>query len=193
MEQLLRDKYYIKLVMMAIFIAGDLFVNSKSEYEALQVDEPTDTSQQLLFPPSNRSTAYEEMSQLQIILLGCSILLQASIFSAFFLILADTFPFQVGLLGVVGAQFKHMPIAQGLYSLMTISVGAMRLDQVFKGNTDIWSNAFYIIMSFFHKLGAPCYYAVSLRSAMRLGNEMYYTKEAWTSSGETISDAEAQK
>jgi hypothetical protein len=41
--------------------------------------------------------------------------------------------------------------------------------------------------------GAPCYYAVSLRSAMRLGNEMYYTKEAWTSSGETISDAEAQK
>jgi hypothetical protein len=127
MEQSLRDKYYIKLAMMAIFIVGDLFVNSKSEYEALQVSEPSDTSQQLLIYPPISSAAYEEMSQLQIILLGCSILLQASIFSAFFLILADTFPFQVGFLGVVGMKFKYMLFAQGLYSLMTIVVGAMRL------------------------------------------------------------------
>lgn len=172
-REALREWYFMKLAMMAIFIFGDLFVNSKAEYEALEVkvDEGKDLA-------THASMAYEEMSQLQIILFGCSILLQASIFSAFFLILVDTFPFQVGM-GVVSKEFKHMLIFQVLYSLMTIIVGAIRLvsqttktpgmhftlsslqfcqslqDQVFKGNTDIWSNVFYVILSFIHKLGEP--------------------------------------
>ena len=108
--QELVDLYYIKLAMMALFICGDLFINSTAEYEAL-----------------NTGTSYDQMSQLQIILLGSSILLQASIFSAFFLMLVDTFPFQVGLVGVVGKKFRYMLIAQVSYSLMTIIVGAMRL------------------------------------------------------------------
>ena len=119
-----RDWYYIKLAMMAVFIFGDLFINSKAEYEALRVHEDTTSQQQLDF---HGSTPFEEMRQLEIILFGSSILLQASIFSAFFLILVDTFPFQVGLLGVVSKQFKHILMAQGVYSLMTIIVGAMRL------------------------------------------------------------------
>lgn len=106
------DLYYIKLAMMALFICGDLFINSTAEYEALNVDS---------------STSYDQMSQLQIILLISSILLQASIFSAFFLMLVDTFPFQVGLVGVVGKKFRYMLIAQVSYSAMTIIVGAMRL------------------------------------------------------------------
>ena len=124
-----RDWYYIKLAMMAVFIFGDLFINSKAEYEVLRVNEDTTSQQQLDF---HGSTPFEEIRQFQIILFGCSILLQASIFSAFFLILVNTFPFQVGLLGVVGKQFKHMLMAQGVYSLMTIIVGAMRLVSVIR-------------------------------------------------------------
>ncbi|KAL7488408.1 hypothetical protein ACHAW6_013981 [Cyclotella cf. meneghiniana] len=123
-EMLQRDWYCIKLGMMALFSFGDLFVNSKAEYEALQVNTLlTDLDQQLY-----DITDYDRMSQLQITLFGISLLLQASIFSAFILILVDTFPFQVGLLGVVAA---------------------------------------------------PCYYAMSLRSALRLGVDEYTTKEAW--------------
>ena len=115
------DLYYIKLVMMSLFIVGDLFINSTAEYEALNITEDTTHSSY------ENTTSYDQMSQLQIILLGSSILLQASIFSAFFLMLVDTFPFQVGLVGVVGKKFRYMLIAQVWYSLMTIIVGAMRL------------------------------------------------------------------
>lgn len=118
-----RDWYCIKLGMMALFSFGDLFVNSKAEYEALQVNTLfTDLDQQLY-----DITDYDRMSQLQITLFGISLLLQASIFSAFILILVDTFPFQVGLLGVVGKQFKHVLFAQTVYSAVSVVVGTMRL------------------------------------------------------------------
>eukprot|EP00956_Cyclotella_meneghiniana_P032337 scaffold88416_cov54-Cyclotella_meneghiniana.AAC.1 len=156
------DFYYIKLVMMSLFICGDLFINSTAEYEALNVTDDTTHSSY------ENTTSYDQMSQLQIILLGSR------------------------------KKFRYMLIAQVWYSLMTIIVGAMRLvsdaiclDQVFKGNRDIWRNAFYVIMSFLHKLGAPCYYAISLRSALRLGDEKFYTKDAWISSGTVGTDLEA--
>jgi hypothetical protein len=129
-NETLRDWHYIiKMAFMAVFIFGDMFVNSNAEYEALQVnDTPPDTQSLLLSAYEN--TDYERMSQLQIILFGCSILLQASIFSAFFLILVDTWPFQIGLIGVIWSQFKYMLIAQGWYSIATFIVGAMRLVSV---------------------------------------------------------------
>jgi hypothetical protein len=129
-NETLRDWHYIiKMAFMAVFIFGDMFVNSNAEYEALQVnDTPPDTQSVLLSAYEN--TDYERMSQLQIILFGCSILLQASIFSAFFLILVDTWPFQIGLIGVIWSQFKYMLIAQGWYSIATFIVGAMRLVSV---------------------------------------------------------------
>lgn len=122
-----RDRYYIKFAMMVLFICGDLFVNSKAEYEALDVEISSTDTQHGVIHPSYSSAEYDRMSQLQIILFGCSILLQASIFSAFFLILVDTFPFQVGLIGVVGKQFNHMLIAQGSYGIVSAIVGVMRL------------------------------------------------------------------
>eukprot|EP00804_Cyclotella_cryptica_P016416 CCRYP_004648-RA/>CCRYP_004648-RA protein AED:0.06 eAED:0.06 QI:0/0/0/1/0/0/2/0/121 len=112
-ETVQRDWYCIKLGMMALLALGDLFLNSKAEYEALQL--------------SDNSSGFERMRQLQITLFGTSILLQASIFSAFFLILVDTFPFQVGLLGVVCKEFKHMLFAQTGYSAVSVVVGTMRL------------------------------------------------------------------
>lgn len=118
------DWYYLKLVMMALFIFGDLFIHSKAEFEALAVDD------RIL--PSYESTNYISMGQLQILLFGCNILLQASIFSAFFLIVVDTFPFQVGLIGVIWKQFKSMMFGQGFYSTITIIVGAIRLVRVHK-------------------------------------------------------------
>ncbi|KAL3800794.1 hypothetical protein HJC23_001631 [Cyclotella cryptica] len=179
-ETVQRDWYCIKLGMMALLALGDLFLNSKAEYEALQVSPSlADLNEQL----SDNSSGFERMRQLQITLFGTSILLQASIFSAFFLILVDTFPFQVGLLGVVCKEFKHMLFAQTGYSAVSVVVGTMRLNEVFKGNTDIWRSGLYIITSFFHKLVAPCYYAVSLRSALRLGDEKYTTKDAWMPHG----------
>lgn len=60
-------------------------------------------------------------------------------------------------------------------------------NQIFNGSTDIWNSGMYITTSFLHKLVAPCYYAVSLRSALRLGDEMYYTKDAWVSPPATLS------
>jgi hypothetical protein len=67
-HETLRDRHYIiKMAFMAVFIFGDMFVNSNAEYEALQVnDTPPDTQSLLLSAYEN--TDYERMSQLQIIL-----------------------------------------------------------------------------------------------------------------------------
>lgn len=48
--------------------------------------------------------------------------------------------------------------------------------------------SYNLLISF---IGAPCYYAISLRSALRLGDEKFYTKDAWISASTIGTDVEA--
>ena len=105
-----KDWFYAKFAMLIGFVFADLYLNSKAEYEALQ---PHQTE--------------NEMNQLQFIVFGCIILSQVSVFSTFFLILCDTYPLQVGLLGVLAHQFKCFLIFQSLYTTISSIVGCMRL------------------------------------------------------------------
>ena len=96
---------------MVTFVAGDVYLNSKTEYEATLT-----------------LTNIKELSQLQMILFGCSVLLQFSITSALFLILCNTFPFQVGLMfpfqeGI----FKWLLVFQPIYMVLSCVVGGVRL------------------------------------------------------------------
>ncbi|KAL3800409.1 hypothetical protein ACHAW5_009087 [Stephanodiscus triporus] len=161
--------FFIKFGLLISFIAADAYLNSKAEYEAMEMDG---------------KSSIDELSQLQMILFGSTIVLQLSIASSIFLILCNTFPFQVGVLfPFLKGIFKSFLVLQPTYMILSCAVGGMRLYQIFvSGNTDLWARWYYSTLSAMHKLVAPCYYAAALRSALALGHEKYYTKDAWVRS-----------
>ena len=114
MEHELNGRFYAKFALMILFILGDLYLNSKAEYEALQ-------------SYSTGEDDIERITQIQIILFGCILLVQVSIFSIFFLILCDTYPFQMGLLGNLARQFKSLLILHPVYFAISSVVGCLRL------------------------------------------------------------------
>ena len=116
--------FYIKLAFIFLFIAGDVYLNSKAEYGSLlQFDASKTTSH-----TNNNTNEWAQLSQLQVLLFGCTIVLQLSIASALFLLLCNTFPFQVGILSPfkVGV-FKLFLVFQPMYMILSCIVGGMRL------------------------------------------------------------------
>ena len=108
-----KDLFYAKFALMIAFVAGDIYLNSKVEYEALDAN-----------------TSIDKLSQLQIILFGCTILLQLSIASTLFLILCNTFPFQVGLWSPMLNSISFLQwlfFLQPLYMVLSCIIGGMRL------------------------------------------------------------------
>ena len=104
-----KEWFYPKCGLLVTFVAIDVYISSKTEYEM-------------------DATNIQKVSQLQMIFLGCSLLLQVSIASALFLLLCNTLPFQVGLLfpfqtGI----FKGLLILQPVYMILTSVIGGMRL------------------------------------------------------------------
>ena len=81
-----KDWFHTKFAFMVVFVTLDVYLNSKAEYEALLVAA---------------ELSLDELSQLQMLLCGSGILLQFSLASAFFLILCNTFPFQVGIINPI--------------------------------------------------------------------------------------------
>ena len=160
-----REWFFTKLGLLAVFVAGDVYLNSKAEYEALHLGQ------------GKMNT--DELEQLQMILFGCSLVLQLSIASSIFLIVSNTFPFQVGLWVEMQNRFKWLLIVQPMYMVLSCIVGGIRLvrsfvradsfgsnitlshptslnlsdkNQVFNGNTDLW-RWWYSTISALHKLG----------------------------------------
>ena len=108
-----KNGFSIMFALLISFIAADAYLNSKNEYEAMALDG---------------KSSIDELSQLQMILFGSTIVLQLSIASSFFLILCNTFPFQVGLLfpfqkGIC----KMFLVFQTVYMFLSCTVGGMRL------------------------------------------------------------------
>ena len=108
-----KNGFSIKFALLFSFIAADAYLNSKIEYEAMAMDG---------------KSSINELSQLHMILFGSTIVLQLSIASSFFLILFNTFPFQVGVLfpfqkGI----FKLLLVLQPAYMFLSCTVGGMRL------------------------------------------------------------------
>ena len=118
-----RGWFFTKLGLIEVFVAGDVYLNSKAEYEALQLGPETD-----------------ELEQLQMILFGCSLVLQLSIASSIFLIVSNTFPFQVGLWAEIQNRFKWLLIVQPVYMVLSCIVGGIRLVRRFVRADSFGSN-----------------------------------------------------
>jgi hypothetical protein len=108
-----KNGFYIKFALLISFLAADAYLNSKAEYEAMEMDG---------------KSSIDELSQLQMVLFGSTIILQLSIASSIFLILCNTFPFQVGVMfPFLNGIFKLFLVLQPAYMILSCAVGGMRL------------------------------------------------------------------
>ena len=116
---------------------------------------------------------------LLLLLLCCN---QVAVATTLYWLLKQTYPFRVGLVGLVTSRFHKLFLVSLLYFLLTIFAGGLRVmsnhrtDMV---DADLLSQPFFLTMSSLAKLLAPFYYAMTVRAAYELCFPVYYDEEAW--------------
>ena len=107
--------------------------------------------------------------------------------------LCETYPFRVGLIDALLAEFRAVLWIHPIYFALTLAVGLFRIVKVdplsgnrgnFKRNNGMWDTATaaglrYTYASHVHKIVAAVYYFANVRAAVRLGDSVYYAKEEW--------------
>lgn len=96
-----------KLMVMVIFLAFDLALNSTLDYDNYESTDPN--------------------NKLVLGLFGLQIVIQISVFLILFLTVADTFLFRVGLLNILLRKIRFVLIIQILYFILTIITGLRRV------------------------------------------------------------------
>ena len=97
---------------------------------------------------------------------------------------AQTFPFQVALVGVVTSRFHKLLLVTLSYFVLTIFASGLRVMNL-RDNADNadaneqLSHPFFVTMSSLAKLLAPFYYSMTIRAAYELCFPVYYDEEAW--------------
>jgi len=95
-------------------------------------------------------------------------------------IMAQTFPYRIGLVGVVTSRFHKLFLVALLYFILGLFVAGLRVMNVRAGEeADLLSQPFFLVLSSLSKLLAPVYYAMTLRGAYELCFPVYYDEEAW--------------
>ena len=115
-----------------------------------------------------------------------SLLTQFATAATIYSILSQTFPFQIGLVGVVTSRFLLVTL---LYFVLTIFASGLRVmnlrdaddaDDADDPDADEQlSHPFFVTMSSLAKLLAPFYYSMTIRAAYELCFPVYYDEEAW--------------
>jgi len=104
---------------------------------------------------------------------------QLFIFLTLFLMMCNTYLMQIGLPGVVLSDFKVLGIAQLVYFVLTIVLGAMRIvrfeETKMTADLDLWSMPGFKIIFVIQNLSAALYYHQVLYSTFRLADEKYYS------------------
>lgn len=114
-----------------------------------------------------------------------SLLTQFATAATIYSVLAQTFPFQVGLVGVVTSRFHKLLLIALVYFILTIFASGLRvinLRDADAPDTDAneqLSQPFFVTMSSLAKLLAPFYYSMTIRAAYELCFPVYYDEEAW--------------
>jgi len=99
--------------------------------------------------------------------------------------MGDTYLVRVGLLGVLGSQFRSVFIAHISYSFLTFLLGGYRILKLVgsgRNNVDIaeiWNVWGYTELFLLHSIVAALYYLFTLRAAFRLTDPQLYSKELW--------------
>lgn len=160
----------VKTVLLFGLLFVDMMMNSSLEYD--------------------QYSSYPMMFGMQLFVELCSMLI-------LFLMLCETYPFRVGLIDGLLAEFKVVCRIHPTYFLFTTSLGIFRIvnfppevagnrGKEFRKHNGAWDTSTqaglrYTIFSHSHKIFAVVYYFETIRAAVRLGDSIYYEKKAWVS------------
>mmetsp|Transcript_634 Transcript_634/g.762 ORF Transcript_634/g.762 Transcript_634/m.762 type:complete len:184 (+) Transcript_634:58-609(+) len=152
--------FEFKVAILVLLLLVDLGINSSAEYDN--------------FEESKIRTVH-------VLLVAAQFLIQVSIFSVIFLMMCDTFLFQVGLLGPLAREFRFVFVINAIYILLSVLLGSCRIENTQPGSmiNELWENKLYMAISTIHKLVAPIYYSSNLRSAVHLGSTKFFIQEEW--------------
>jgi len=158
--------HLFKFTAMVFCLLFDLVINSISDFKDF----------------SDSLQTWNRVRRVHYLLSGLQAIGQMSIFLCLFLLLCNTFPFQIGLLGVLTKRFSIVLWLHLIYFGMTCLVTALRLSNLRADLTiyDIWGLKYYAALSFLQKIVAPLYYAENIKASTELGKMKYYTKDLWT-------------
>ena len=115
--------YLFKIILLSIFLLLDLILNATSEFENFEL------------------YTREQIHKIHILLSSIQILIQMSSFTIIFSLLCDTFPFQIGLIGVLIETFMPAFVFQLLYIILTLVTSGVRIVSMyfpFFDNSDGW-------------------------------------------------------
>ena len=125
---------------------------------------------------------------------GIQVFIEICTFAVVFLMLCETYPFRVGLLDALLAEFRSIFWVHPLYVFWSLIVGIYRIflgRQVskysgagFRRLPNMWDTSDpageqYTYLSHAHKILAAIYYFINIRAAVRLGDGVYYAREQW--------------
>mmetsp|Transcript_33137 Transcript_33137/g.56683 ORF Transcript_33137/g.56683 Transcript_33137/m.56683 type:complete len:185 (-) Transcript_33137:39-593(-) len=134
----------------------------------------------------NSSFEYDEFEEVnQQIVVILFVLLQTFVqifaFITMFLMLSNTYLFQVGIIGPLISNFKLTFAIHPIYMTSTVLLGIYRAGQLLSGvrTRELWDSDVYIGLSLLHKLVAVLYYYNNMNTVMKLGDASLYSKDAW--------------
>ena len=107
---------------------------------------------------------------------------QGGVAFTFYMILSATFPYKVGLEGLLTSRLMKLLMIIVIYCLLSLFAGGMRVVLIRTeemGPMELLTSPFYVAISSVTKVVAPIYYAMCLRAAFELGDPLYYSEDAW--------------
>lgn len=156
-----------KLAFMIFLQCADVLLNSSVEYDE-----------------NSLSSLEDDMETIRVIVLVLQLLVQICISLTLFVIMFDTYPFRVGLMGLLMNKFKSVFAVNLVYFIMTAGVYSYRLQVVggWGANEDpwvLWAMPIYWAASILQKLMACIFYVGNTYAAFKLGDPIFYGKKAW--------------
>eukprot|EP00750_Incisomonas_marina_P019158 INCI3238.1.p1 GENE.INCI3238.1~~INCI3238.1.p1 ORF type:complete len:222 (+),score=34.52 INCI3238.1:258-923(+) len=157
--------YFCKNFALYAFLGVDLFLNAICDH---------------VFYDVNSNVNNRRLS-------ACQIIIQVLIFFSLLLLMFDTFPYEVGLIGILTKSnfvFRLLLVVAPLYLVVSIIAVGYRVYYLWDDVVsliDLWLAPEFSFLSGFQKILAVFYYAVVSRAATVLGYPRYYNSKYWAS------------
>lgn len=140
----------------------------------------------------NSTLEYDEYNSYPT-MFGIHLFVQLCCFVVVFLMLCETYPFRVGLIDALLAEFRAVLWIHPMYFFLTLFLGLFRIITIkelsagrrhFRRNNGMWDTSTqaglrYTTLSHVHKVLGAVYYFINIRAAVRLGDSIYYAKDSW--------------
>ncbi|CAM9961592.1 unnamed protein product [Chrysoparadoxa australica] len=161
-----------KLVLMVVLVIADVVLNSSVEYDNYKEIDTTDVK--------TGSSQGSEVTTL-VLIVGLQLLVQVAIFLQLFVMMFDTYPFRVGLMGLLATQYKKVYLINTVYVFYTAALHSYRVGRISQESDievwEVWDWKVYAAFSIVHKVLATFFYVANIRAAFKLGDPLFYSKE----------------